>query len=148
MTEPELAQLKALIPQMEAATGELVDSIVHICDYMLSCLAYGEDYYASMDAPWFHRNCSETHAARLTRLGVINSEIYERVLWEEMQNDFAEYAVVHENAATDSEGLSYNSVEWKGAPSRRILNIPTKSGTIEITLTWNGQAIKINKETA
>ena len=145
MTGPELAQLKAMIPQMEAKTGAVVDSIVHICDYMLSCLAYGEDYYTSMDAPWFRRNCSETHAARLTRLGVINSEIYERVLWEEMQNDFAEYAVVHENAATDSEGLSYNSVEWRGIPSERLLTIPTQEGVIEIPLKWNGQTVKIIK---
>ena len=146
MTGPELAQLKAMIPQMEAKTGAVVDSIVHICDYMLSCLTYGADYYASMDEPWFRRNCSETHAARLTRLGVINSEIYERLLWEEMKNDFAEYAIVHKDVSTDSEGLSYNSLEWKGTPSERLYTIPTQEGVIEITLKWNGQAIKITKE--
>lgn len=147
MTGPELAQLKAMIPQMDAKAGAVVDSIVHICDYMLSCLTYGDDYYASMDAPWFRKNCSETHAARLTRLGVINSGIYERVLWEEMKNDFAEYAIVHKDVSTDSEGLSYNSLEWRGTPSERLLTIQTQEGVIEITLKWNGQAVKIIKNT-
>lgn len=139
MTGPEIKQLEAMLP-LNALTKEennLVQDVVYLCDYMLSCLTYGDDYYESMEQPWFRRNSKETNAEKLEKAGARDGAILERILWDEMKADFNKYAIVHQGVSVDSEGVSYNSLEWRGAPWERKITIPTKTRAITIVLRAN-----------
>jgi len=139
MTGPEIAQLKAMLPlnTLTKEENDLVRDVVHLCDYMLSCLAYYEDYYESLEQPWFRRNSKETNAEKLEKAGARDGAILERILWDEMKADFNKYAIVHQGVSVDSDGLSYNSLEWRGAPWERKITIPTKTRAITIVLRAN-----------
>ena len=136
MTGPEIKQIEAMLP-IGALTEEennLVWTAASLCDYMLSCLAYGEDYYESMEQPWFRRNSKETHAEKLEKAGARDGAILERILWDEMKADFYRYAIVHQDVSADSEGLRYNSLEWRETARERKITIPTKTRAITIVL--------------
>lgn len=139
MTGPEIKQLEAMLPlnTLTKEENDLVRDVVHLCDYMLSCLAYSEDYYASIEQPWFRRNSKETNAEKLEKAGARDGAILERILWDEMKADFDKYAIVHQGVSVDSEGVSYNSLEWRGAPWERNIIIPTKTRAITIVLRAN-----------
>lgn len=136
MTGPEIEKIEAMLPisTLTEDENDLVWGVANLCDYMLSCLAYGEDYYESMEQPWFRRNSKETNAEKLEKAGARDGAILERILWDEMKADFHRYAVVHHDVGADSEGLSYNSLEWRETSGERKITIPTKTRAITIVL--------------
>lgn len=136
MTEPEIRTIEKMLPISALTENEndLVWSVANLCDYMLSCLTYNEDYYESMEQPWFRRNSQETHAEKLEKAGARDGAILERILWDEMKADFHRYAIVHRGVSVDSEGLSYNSLEWRETSGERKITIPTKTRAITIVL--------------
>lgn len=145
MTEPEIQTLRKAMPGLGLSKQhlDLLKCILGMCDYMISCLVYGNDYYESIESQWFKRNNLATNAEKLERLGVSDGAIYERVLWQEMLDDFKAHATVLKNTYQDSEGLTYNSVRWDNQTIDRIIELPLKEHPIKIWIRDTGGKIDV-----
>ena len=134
MTGPEIEKAHDLIRTNVAdpEIKELLHYVLDIRSYMISCLAYGEDYYQSINDEHYRGLFSESNAQKLERLGARDGAIEEGLMWQEMKKDFAEYGNVQHDVYMDTEGLCYNAVEWMKPRIDAKFDVATKWGTLVV----------------
>lgn len=121
MTERQINELKATLPKWDRGVRppltkkqKILDEELRIREMMISNLCYGGDYFHMVQESWYVRNLGADGYDWdiLEKLGVPNAKQRVRDIWEEMKADFEKHATVHHCVHTDSEGLTYNSIEW------------------------------------
>ncbi|MBO7691029.1 MAG: hypothetical protein J6T10_00160 [Methanobrevibacter sp.] len=121
MTEKQINELRASLPKWENGNPptltleqQIISEELDIREFMLSCLAYGNDYFEAIKSSWYvdNRRPNDFDWDRLEKLGIKNGRQRVQELWDEMKKDFEEHATIAYHVYTDYEGCSYNSVVW------------------------------------
>ena len=110
MTEKQINELRASLPKWENGNPptltlkqQIVSEELDIREFMLSCLAYGNDYFEEIKSSWYvhNRRPNDFDWDRLEKLGIKNGRQRVQELWDEMKKDFEEHATIAYNVYTD-----------------------------------------------
>lgn len=121
MTEKQINELRASLPKWENGNPptltleqQIISKELDIREFMLSCLAYDNDYFEEIKSSWYvhNRRPNDFDWDRLEKLGIKNGRQRVQELWDEMKKDFEEHATIAYHVSADYEGCSYNSVIW------------------------------------